>query len=105
MSPRDASLEKPIFSAAVVADMVGVHPRTLRIYEDQGLVEPGRGVGQEKLYSQKDVQRIKMIRALTQGLGVELNAVRVILGMLDELDRNNIPGEEILKNVLARLKA
>ena len=104
MSPQDVSFEKPIFSATVVADVVGIHPRTLRIYEEQGLVEPGRGPGNEKLYSQRDIQRIRVIRALTQGLGVELTAVRVILGILDELENHGLSSEEILKNVMDKLK-
>ncbi len=96
--------DKPIFSASVVADMVGIHPRTLRIYEEQGLIHPARGSGDERLYSERDVQRIRIVRDLTQVLGVEMTAVKVILGMVDEVELRHLPGEEILKKVIERMR-
>ncbi len=104
MSPQDSSLDKPIFSTSVAADILGLHPRTLRIYEANGLVTPVRGPGNQRWYSQKDIQRIRIIRALTQGAGVELTGVKVILGIMEELDRYNLPAEDILKNALSNLR-
>ncbi len=76
--------ERPIFTLSVAADLLGLHPRTLRIYEEKKLVVPARTEGNRRRYSQNDIQRFQFIRRLTRG-GVNLEGVRVILDMGDEL--------------------
>jgi MerR family transcriptional regulator/heat shock protein HspR len=69
---------------SVAADLLGLHPRTLRIYEEKKLVIPARTEGNRRRYSQNDITRFHFIRRLTRG-GVNLEGVRVILDMADEL--------------------
>ena len=78
--------ERPIFTLSVAADLLGLHPRTLRIYEEKKLVVPARTEGNRRRYSQNDIPRFQSIRHLTQA-GVNLEGVRVILDMADELAR------------------
>ncbi|HET9493542.1 MAG TPA: MerR family transcriptional regulator [Chloroflexia bacterium] len=78
--------DRPIFTLSVAADLLGLHPRTLRIYEEKKLVVPARTEGNRRRYSQNDIQRFQFIRRLT-GSGVNLEGVRIILGMADELSR------------------
>lgn len=78
--------DRPIFTLSVAADLLGLHPRTLRIYEEKKLVVPARTEGNRRRYSQNDIQRFQFIRRLTAG-GVNLEGVRIILGMADELTR------------------
>src|SRR5437764_9461425 len=81
---RQISLERPIFTLSVAADLLGLHPRTLRIYEEKGLVIPARTEGNRRRYSQLDIEKFMIIRQLTKG-GVNLEGVRIILDMADEL--------------------
>jgi DNA-binding transcriptional MerR regulator len=78
--------DRPIFTLSVAADLLGLHPRTLRIYEEKKLVVPARTEGNRRRYSQNDIQRFQFIRRLTGG-GVNLEGVRIILSMADELAR------------------
>jgi len=78
--------DRPIFTLSVAADLLGLHPRTLRIYEEKGLVIPARTYGNRRRYSQNDIQRFQVIRRLTLG-GVNLEGVRIILDMSDEMGR------------------
>lgn len=78
--------DRPIFTVSVAADLLGLHPRTLRIYEEKGLVLPARTMGNRRRYSQNDIERFSAIRRLTQG-GVNLEGVRVILDMAGEVRR------------------
>jgi MerR family transcriptional regulator/heat shock protein HspR len=65
----------------VVAEMLGVHPQTLRFYEKKGLVRPSRTVGQTRMYSDGDVEDIARLLRLTRDLGVNLAGVEIILKM------------------------
>lgn len=80
------AVDRPIFTLSVAADLLGLHPRTLRIYEEKGLVVPARTDGNRRRYSQNDIQRFQFIRQLTRS-GVNLEGVRIILDMADELTR------------------
>ncbi|WP_104682602.1 heat shock protein transcriptional repressor HspR [Helicobacter felis] len=84
--------DAPLYLISVVAKILGVHPQTLRQYEKEGLVEPKRTDGKMRLYSQRDVDKIKTILRLTRDMGVNLAGVDIILRLkdrLDELDRLN----------------
>ena len=76
--------DRPIFTLSVAADLLGLHPRTLRIYEEKRLVTPARTEGNRRRYSQNDISRFQFIRRLTSG-GVNLEGVRIILDMADAL--------------------
>jgi MerR family transcriptional regulator/heat shock protein HspR len=71
---------------SVAAELVGMHPQTLRIYEAKGLVRPGRTPGGTRLYSEHDLERLREIQRLTSELGLNLAGVRSVIALQDELD-------------------
>jgi MerR family transcriptional regulator/heat shock protein HspR len=72
---------------SVAADLVGMHPQTLRLYEARGLVRPARTPGGTRLYSDRDVERLRLIQRLTTELGLNLAGVEHVLRLEDELQR------------------
>jgi len=70
--------DTPVYVISVAADLIGVHPRTLRIYEERGLLSPVRR-RRIRLYSQRDIQRVRLIRFLTEEKGLNLAGVRMLL--------------------------
>ena len=79
--------ERPRYMISVAADLVGMHPQTLRIYENKGLIRPKRTAGNTRLYSEADVERLKLIQRLTTELGLNLAGVEHVLRLEDELRR------------------
>lgn len=77
--------DEPLFLISVVAKQLDIHPQTLRQYEREGLVEPSRTEGKVRLYSQKDIDRVKLILNLTREMGVNLAGVEVILRLNEQL--------------------
>ena len=72
---------KPLYMIGVVADMLNVHPQTLRFYEKKGLLRPSRTEGRTRMYSQEDVEQLGRLIRLTRDLGVNLAGVEIILRM------------------------
>jgi MerR family transcriptional regulator/heat shock protein HspR len=70
---------------SVAAELVGMHPQTLRIYESKGLVRPGRTPGGTRLYSEHDLVRLRLIQRLTSELGLNLAGVSRVIALEDEL--------------------
>jgi MerR family transcriptional regulator/heat shock protein HspR len=81
------SFEGPCYVISVAAQMVELHPQTLRYYERIGLVVPARSPGNLRLYSQKDVDQLLKICRLTDELGVNLAGVEVILRLTDTIEK------------------
>ena len=79
--------DRPIYMISVAADLVGMHPQTLRISEQKGLVRPQRTPGGPRLYSDADVERLRIIQRLTTELGLNLAGVELVLRLEDELRR------------------
>ena len=79
--------ERPRYMISVAAELVGMHPQTLRIYEAKGLVRPKRTPGNTRLYSEADLERLRLIQTLTTELGLNLAGVETVLRLEDELDR------------------
>ena len=79
--------ERPRYMISVAAELVGMHPQTLRIYESKGLVRPQRTSGNTRLYSEADLERLKLIQRLTTELGLNLAGVERVLALEDELNR------------------
>ena len=77
--------ERPRYMISVAADLVGMHPQTLRIYEQKGLIRPRRTAGGTRLYSEADVERLRLIQRLTNDLGLNLAGVEHVLRLEDEL--------------------
>ena len=83
--PSGPDASRPVYIISVAAELVSVHPRTLRIYEGEGLVCPARTPTNIRLYSENDLRRILWIRHLTQNLGVNLAGVRVLFELEERL--------------------
>ena len=79
--------ERPRYMISVAAELVGMHPQTLRIYESKGLVRPRRTPGNTRLYSEADLERLRLIQRLTTKLGLNLAGVETVIRLEDELDR------------------
>jgi MerR family transcriptional regulator/heat shock protein HspR len=79
--------DRPRYMISVAADLVGMHPQTLRIYEQKGLVRPQRTAGNTRLYSENDLERLRLIQRLTTELGLNLAGVDQVLRLEDELRR------------------
>ena len=77
--------ERPRYMISVAAELVGMHPQTLRIYETKGLVRPRRTSGNTRLYSEHDLERLRLIQRLTTELGLNLAGVEIVLRLEDEL--------------------
>ena len=77
--------DRPRYMISVAADLVGMHPQTLRIYEQKGLVRPKRTPGGTRLYSENDLERLRLIQRLTTELGLNLAGVELVLRLEDEL--------------------
>jgi MerR family transcriptional regulator, heat shock protein HspR len=78
---------RPRYMISVAADLVGMHPQTLRIYESKGLVRPKRTPGNTRLYSDADLDRLRLIQTLTTDLGLNLAGVETVLRLQDEVQR------------------
>jgi MerR family transcriptional regulator/heat shock protein HspR len=72
---------KPLYMIGVVAEMLKLHPQTLRTYEKKGLIRPSRTVGQTRMYSAEDVEEIARVTRLARDLGVNLAGIEIILKM------------------------
>src|SRR5438046_7865145 len=72
---------------SVAAELVGMHPQTLRIYEQKGLVRPQRTPGNTRLYSERDLERLRLVQGLTTELGLNLAGVEAVLALRDEVER------------------
>jgi MerR family transcriptional regulator, heat shock protein HspR len=79
--------DRPRYMISVAAELVGMHPQTLRIYEQKGLVRPKRTAGNTRLYSDFDVARLQLIQRLTSETGLNLAGVERVLRLEDELER------------------
>jgi len=80
------SFDEPVYLISVVATMLDIHPQTLRQYEREGLVEPSRTQGRMRLYSQRDIERMKLILRLTRQMGVNLAGVDIVLQLKEQID-------------------
>lgn len=87
--------DRPRYMISVAAELVGMHPQTLRIYEQRGLVNPRRTAGNTRLYSDADVERLRLIQRLTTDLGLNLAGVERVLHMEDELERLRVRMERM----------
>jgi MerR family transcriptional regulator/heat shock protein HspR len=89
MSPTgspDERRRRAVYIISVAAELAGVHPQTLRIYERKGLVDPARTQGGSRRYSERDIDRLRRIQDLTAG-GLNLEGVRRVIELEDELSR------------------
>jgi MerR family transcriptional regulator/heat shock protein HspR len=94
---------RPRYMISVAADIVGMHPQTLRIYEAKGLVNPQRTAGNTRLYSEADLERLRLIQRLTTELGLNLAGVERVLALEDELQRTRARLERLQAEMRASI--
>lgn len=90
--------DKPLYMISVAAELTGMHPQTLRVYEQKGLVTPGRSRGNTRLYSQSDIDRLNLISKLTDE-GINLAGVIRILDLQGRLDERDNELDDLHKRV------
>ena len=95
--------DRPRYMISVAADLVGMHPQTLRMYEARGLVRPGRTPGGTRLYSDADVERLRLVQRLTTELGLNLAGVEHVLRLQDELNRTRLRMERLERELRAEI--
>jgi len=78
--------DEPVYLISVVAKILDIHPQTLRQYERENLISPARSNGRIRMYSQRDIDKIKLVLRLTRELGVNLAGVDIILRLKENLD-------------------
>jgi MerR family transcriptional regulator, heat shock protein HspR len=96
--------DRPIYMISVAADLVGMHPQTLRMYETKGLVRPQRTPGGTRLYSDADVERLRIVQRLTSELGLNLAGVELVLRMEDELRKAHAQVERLQQQLRTELQ-
>jgi MerR family transcriptional regulator/heat shock protein HspR len=84
---RQLERERGVFMISVAAELAGMHPQTLRIYETRGLITPKRSPKKTRLYSQADVEKLRRIQELTSELGMNLAGVERVFELEQEIDR------------------
>lgn len=82
---REVAPEEGVYVISIAAELAGMHPQTLRSYERRGLVEPARSAGNTRRYSQRDVERLRLIQRLTRNDGLNLAGVERVLELREEL--------------------
>jgi MerR family transcriptional regulator/heat shock protein HspR len=85
----------PLYMISVAAELAGMHPQTLRIYERRELVSPRRSAGNTRLYSDEDIEQLRFIQQLTQEEGVNLAGVERIIDLMNELGRMRAEVDEL----------
>jgi MerR family transcriptional regulator, heat shock protein HspR len=91
--------DRGTYMISVAAELVGMHPQTLRIYETKGLVRPKRTPGGTRLYSEADVERLRIIQRLTTELGLNLAGVELVLRLEDELRKAHAQVERLQRQL------
>jgi MerR family transcriptional regulator/heat shock protein HspR len=94
---------RPIYMISVAAELVGMHPQTLRMYETKGLVRPQRTPGGTRLYSEADVDRLRIVQRLTTELGLNLAGVELVLRLEDELRKAHAQIERLQRELRAEV--
>jgi len=98
--------DRPRYMISVAAELVGMHPQTLRMYEQKGLVRPKRTAGNTRLYSEADLDRLRLIQRLTTELGLNLAGVEAVLGLEEQLQRMQAQMERLereMREAVARV--
>ena len=95
--------DRAVYVISVAAELAGVHPQTLRIYERKGLVSPKRTAGNSRRYSPRDIERLREIHDLTQQLGINLAGVQRLLLGLEIDDPHGIRGVRRHQGIGARV--
>jgi MerR family transcriptional regulator/heat shock protein HspR len=98
------SSDRPIYMISVAADLVGMHPQTLRMYETKGLVRPRRTPGGTRLYSEADIERLRIVQRLTTELRLNLAGVELVLRLEDELRKAHAQIERLQRELRSEVQ-
>ena len=93
---------EPVFMISIVAQILRIHPQTLRLYEREGFIKPSRTLGNTRLYSQDDVEEIRTVLRLTRELGVNLAGVDIILNMKERVEMLQAELNAVLQTIEER---
>jgi len=88
---------KGAYMISAVAEMYGIHPQTLRLYEREGLLKPSRTEGNTRLYTEEDLQRLEFILSLARDLGVNISGIAIILQMRERMEEMQVQIQEFVK--------
>jgi MerR family transcriptional regulator/heat shock protein HspR len=105
--------KRPVYMIGIASELIGVHPQTLRMYEQKGLLRPRKSIGNTRLYSQEDVELGRYIQRLTQEMGMNLAGVRKVIdlerqvarleaeirALREELDRKELEHRRLIAEV------
>jgi MerR family transcriptional regulator/heat shock protein HspR len=100
----DAAEERAVYIISVAAELSGVHPQTLRMYERRGLLAPKRTSGNTRRYSERDIARIQMIQELTQRDGVSLAGVKLFIEMREQLAEMRKRTQQLERELLEQMR-
>jgi MerR family transcriptional regulator/heat shock protein HspR len=95
---------KGFYTIGMVARMYNIHPQTLRLYEREGLIKPQRTAGNNRLYTDEDLERLEFILTLTRELGVNLAGVEIILRMKEQMEEMQKQIEQLLEFIEKQLQ-
>ena len=96
--------DRPRYMISVAAELAGLHPQTLRMYEARGLVRPARTPGGTRLFSESDVERLRLVQRLTTELGLNLAGVEHVLRLEDELRRQRARAERLERELREEIR-
>src|ERR1051326_2540236 len=99
MARRDP--KEPVYMISIAAQLTGLHPQTVRLYERLGLIKPRRVSNKNRLYSESDIERLLQIRRFTQEMGVNLAGVEVILELLHRMEEMQEEMEDLRREAQA----
>jgi MerR family transcriptional regulator/heat shock protein HspR len=99
---RSDERERAVYIISVAAELAGVHPQTLRMYERRGLLQPKRTSGNTRRYSQRDIERIRAIQELTQLGGISLVGVKLFIEMREQLEEMERQMAELERELQSR---
>jgi MerR family transcriptional regulator, heat shock protein HspR len=101
---RERSDDRAVYVISVAAELAGVHPQTLRMYERKGLLQPKRTSGNTRRYSQRDIERIRAIQELTQLGGISLAGVKLFIEMREQLDEMERRAAQLERELMRRMR-
>jgi MerR family transcriptional regulator, heat shock protein HspR len=87
------------YMISAVAEMYGIHPQTLRLYEREGLLKPSRTEGNTRLYTDQDIERLEFILSLARDLGVNISGIAIILNMRERMEEMQRQMQDFVKFV------
>ncbi|MEK6577217.1 MAG: helix-turn-helix transcriptional regulator [Nitrospirota bacterium] len=96
--------DKPLCMIGIAAQLLGVHPQTLRLYEREGLISPSRTEGNTRLYSQRDIEDVRTIMHLTRDVGVNLAGVEMIVGVRRRLTQISSEMGEMVDRMMREME-